>query len=123
MKENISTDGIVCCRYIEKTSEWTLDYPPFFALFELGLSQIARWVNPEILVLSRDRVDSPSAHAFLRASVIASDAILIFAGAILPMCVPTLLWLALCTTKRFWCCLGRHACLSSQQSSADFTAE
>jgi alpha-1,3-glucosyltransferase len=63
-----------------------MDYPPFFALFELGLSQLAKWVDLEILVLSQERITSPSAHTFLRLSVIASDAVLVSAAAMLAKC-------------------------------------
>ena len=67
-------------RYTENTSEWTLDYPPFFAYFELALARVAACVDPAIVTLQQARLQLPSAHRFLRWSVIGSDSLLLLAA-------------------------------------------
>lgn len=65
--------------YHEATSEWTLDYPPFFAYFEYALSFAAAAVDKSMLVLSSTPVFSPSILLFQRLSVVASDVVLFYA--------------------------------------------
>ncbi|CEG45503.1 probable dolichyl pyrophosphate glc1man9 c2 alpha--glucosyltransferase [Plasmopara halstedii] len=65
--------------YHESTSEWTLDYPPFFAYFEYALSYAASIVDDSMLVLSSTPVFSPSILLFQRLSVIISDVVLFYA--------------------------------------------
>ncbi|KAH7482478.1 putative dolichyl pyrophosphate Glc1Man9GlcNAc2 alpha-1,3-glucosyltransferase [Phytophthora ramorum] len=65
--------------YHEETSEWTLDYPPFFAYFEYTLSFAAAAVDKSMLVISSTPVFSPSTLFFQRLSVILSDAVLFYA--------------------------------------------
>lgn len=66
--------------YHERTSEWTLDYPPFFAFFEYALSLVAvRVLDPVMLLLSSAPVLAPPIMLFQRLSVVASDTVLFYA--------------------------------------------
>jgi alpha-1,3-glucosyltransferase len=65
--------------YFESTSEWTLDYPPFFAYFEWCLSRAARYVDPFMVHVANLGYDSWQTIYFQRASVILSELLLIYA--------------------------------------------
>ncbi|KAI9037838.1 dolichyl-P-Glc:Glc1Man(9)GlcNAc(2)-PP-dolichol alpha-1,3-glucosyltransferase ALG8 [Aspergillus affinis] len=65
--------------YYEKTSEWTLDYPPCFAIFEWLLSQAARYADPAMLVVSNLNYDSWQTVYFQRATVILTEFVLVYA--------------------------------------------
>lgn len=66
--------------YFENTSEWTLDYPPFFAWFEHGLSRIGQLFDDEsgMLEITIEDPDSVAALYFQRFSVIISDFVLYY---------------------------------------------
>ncbi|TPX59052.1 hypothetical protein PhCBS80983_g02703 [Powellomyces hirtus] len=59
--------------YYEDRSEWTLDYPPFFAWFEWTLSQAAQLFYPAMLDLDNLEDQSWQTVLFQRATVILSE--------------------------------------------------
>eukprot|EP01112_Ceratiomyxa_fruticulosa_P006912 TRINITY_DN1784_c0_g1_i4.p1 TRINITY_DN1784_c0_g1~~TRINITY_DN1784_c0_g1_i4.p1 ORF type:complete len:532 (+),score=67.97 TRINITY_DN1784_c0_g1_i4:132-1727(+) len=65
--------------YYEKTSEWTLDYPPLFAWFEYGLSFLAKIFVPSFLEITEHHNPSQKEVIFHRLTVIISDLLLFYA--------------------------------------------
>lgn len=63
----------------KSTSEWTLDYPPAFAYFEWLLSQVAHYVDPQLLDLDNLGYDSWQTIYFQRATVVLAESLLIYA--------------------------------------------
>jgi len=65
--------------YYERTSEWTLDYPPFFAYFEWFVSRAAQLVDPAMLELPNLNYDSWQTVYFQRSTVILTELLLAYA--------------------------------------------
>lgn len=59
--------------YYENTSEWTLDYPPIFAYFEYGLSQIAQYIDADMLKVDNLKYASSRTILFQRMTVMLTD--------------------------------------------------
>ncbi|KAJ2797698.1 glycosyl transferase [Coemansia guatemalensis] len=65
--------------YYESRSQWTLDYPPFFAWFEWALSHAARLWDPRIVELDNLDYAAASCVVFQRLTVIVSELVLFLA--------------------------------------------
>lgn len=65
--------------YYEATSEWTLDYPPFFAYFEYLLSIPARFIDPKMVDVKNLGYDAWSVVAYQRTTVILSELVMALA--------------------------------------------
>ncbi|KAG0587534.1 hypothetical protein KC19_2G171900 [Ceratodon purpureus] len=63
--------------YSDESSEWTLDYPPFFAFFERFLAVFASWVDPRIVdLIEGQNYKAGNVVLFQRATVMVADIIL-----------------------------------------------
>ncbi|KDQ64881.1 glycosyltransferase family 57 protein [Jaapia argillacea MUCL 33604] len=62
--------------YYDTTSEWTLDYPPFFVYFEKVLSIPAYFIDPRIVDLSNLNYDAWSVIVYQRTTVIITELVL-----------------------------------------------
>ncbi|CAK7269360.1 glycosyl transferase [Sporothrix epigloea] len=65
--------------YYENTSEWTLDYPPFFAYFEYVMSKVAALIDPAMLRVRNLNYASWETVYFQRSTVLISEVFLVFA--------------------------------------------
>lgn len=65
--------------YYEHTSEWTLDYPPFFAYFEWLLAHLGRLVDPAMVKLYSLNHESLQTVYFQRTTVIVTELLLAYA--------------------------------------------
>ena len=67
--------------YYEATSEWTLDYPPFFAYFEYLLAIPAGWVDVNLVKISARPISTERVILYQKCTVIATD-VLVYIGAV-----------------------------------------
>lgn len=65
--------------YYEDTSQWTLDYPPFFAYFEWLMSHVARLADPAMVRVFNLEHDSWQTVYFQRTTVIVTELLLAYA--------------------------------------------
>ena len=76
---HVSRISIPCFLLLQSTSEWTLDYPPFFALFEWVLSIPAQWFDPNMLTVTAAPYQSTLTVVYQRLTVIITDLLLFYA--------------------------------------------
>ncbi|PNY23054.1 Dolichyl pyrophosphate Glc1Man9GlcNAc2 alpha-1,3-glucosyltransferase [Tolypocladium capitatum] len=65
--------------YYEKTSEWTLDYPPFFAYFEWLLAHVGKLFDPAMVKVYSINHESWQTICFQRATVLLTEVLLAYA--------------------------------------------
>ncbi|EGX96930.1 dolichyl glycosyltransferase [Cordyceps militaris CM01] len=65
--------------YYEDTSQWTLDYPPFFAYFEWLLSHVARLADPAMVRVYNLEHDTWPTVYFQRTTVLVTELLLAYA--------------------------------------------
>lgn len=73
------TQFIVCDMIIQNSSQWTLDYPPFFAWFECFLSYPAALIDPLIVSVKSLDYASSACIFYQRFTVMGSDLTLLYA--------------------------------------------
>ena len=73
--------------YVDATSPWTLDYPPFFAYLSWLLAQPAAWIDARIVDVQRGlNYDAWSCVAYMRATVLCTEGVLVYALYLLSRC-------------------------------------
>jgi len=73
--------------YVDATSPWTLDYPPFFAYLSWLLAQPAAWIDARIVDVRRGlNYDAWSCVAYMRATVLCTEGVLVYALYLLSRC-------------------------------------
>ncbi|KAG5439687.1 hypothetical protein PCK2_000727 [Pneumocystis canis] len=64
--------------YYEDTSQWTLDYPPFFCWMEYLFSLLGQWIDPEMLKITNFNYANNKTIYFQRSTVIITEFLLIY---------------------------------------------
>ena len=73
--------------YVDATSPWTLDYPPFFAYLSWLLAQPAAWIDARIVDVRRGlNYDAWPCVAYMRATVLCTEGVLVYALYLLSRC-------------------------------------
>ncbi|KAG4303492.1 hypothetical protein PCK1_000010 [Pneumocystis canis] len=64
--------------YYEDTSQWTLDYPPFFCWMEYFFSLLGQWIDSEMLKITNFNYANNKTIYFQRSTVIVTEFVLIY---------------------------------------------